>query len=58
MALFETKHTKGKRLVRELLEKKIRNLELIGENMSDDWAGWSEIETYETRIKEDTYYGR
>lgn len=58
MALLETKHTRGKRLVRELLEKKIRNLKTIGEKMPDDWAGWAEIETYETRIREDTYYGR
>ena len=58
--LFETKHKRGKRLVRELLEKKIKSLQAIGKDNDLDelWSGWEEIELYQTRIKEDTYYGR
>ena len=58
MFTFETKKTLGKRLVRELLEKKIAALKRISVGRPPEWAGWAEIDTYETRIKEDTYYGR
>lgn len=58
--LFETKHNRGKRLVRELLENKIKVLQAVGKDSDRDelWSGWEEIELYQTRIKEDTYYGR
>ena len=58
--LFETKQNRGKRLVRELLENKIKSLQAIGKDNDLDelWSGWEEIDLYQTRIKEDTYYGR